>query len=132
MVATGTPQHGGLTMSNECETYVVFLSSDGQVRKRVKDRSIDLPLPENTFAFFFYDIFFTMTNQGRQRSDPCNYSGTVYYKASFSTPEDAKTLYPEDATHIESVFARGAAIGVVRCRQGQWRAFFQGDMIINE
>lgn len=124
-------------METKTITYVEYIYpgaffSESGVQK-VTDRDISkLDIPDGAFAFKFFDIIFTKTEDDvAMQSDHLNISGKHYIGGKLYTVDEVKRDFPDSRTLISNLVGNGHT-GAIHCRTGNWQPFDEGDIYIEE
>ncbi len=85
-------------------------------------------VPEDAFAYRFYDQVQTIVDGELLTGERKNYSGITYFGKVY-TLEEVKAQFPEYTTLISNMKCNGWN-RVVRTRKGNWQPFEDGDTVI--
>ncbi len=118
------------------QTYVEYIfpgfmfceTEERPVKDRDPQRALE-KLPENSFAFKFFDR--AEANHGNRllRGESENYSGTFFIDAEVMTLEEVKAKMPNEGTLIRNMEGNGWK-AVVKTRMGNIQPFERGDCVL--
>lgn len=127
-------------MNYVLKTYVDFLYANPLLSKtsakEVRTRDITkLKVPENAFAFRFFDIISLVVEVDGQKvelkSQQINVSPRHYYGGKIYTVAELKLEFPGDLILICNI-ERSGCKKAIKCRTGNWRPFEETDLFVKE
>jgi hypothetical protein len=128
-------------MPHETSYAEFFLSGDGTEVHEVGMRDLNVAValaPPEAYAFRFYDVCRLETANGGEplTTGPVNVSAMCYIDAeAFTLPHLQHLLDAETPGFPPAIAAQASAWagagGAVKCRTGDWKVLFQGDVIID-
>lgn len=116
------------------KTYVEFffrgvLFDETSVRE-VQSRDVEkLEVPKNAFGFQFFDVLTTTQEGVELTSDRLNESPMHYYGGRIMTLEEVRAEMPDATTLISNMEGNGYD-RVIRCTQGNFKPFEDGDIYV--